>query len=58
MYAPNEKVAISKFLSMCEVYKDSNNPGNREHWEQQAKAINDKNYSIMKIEDFCGVRLV
>lgn len=58
VYAPNEKVAINKFLSMCEVYKDSNNPYNGEYWEQQIKAINNKDYSILKIEDFCGIRSV
>ena len=58
VYAPNEKVAINKFINMCEKYQDSNNLDNREHWKQQSKAINDKNYSILKIEDFCGVRLV
>ena len=58
VYAPNEKVAINKFISMCEKYQDSNNLDNREHWKQQVKAINDNSYTVMKIEDFCGVRSV
>ena len=41
---------------MCEKYKQSNNINNTEHWEQQIKSIADNNYSIIKIEDFCGVR--
>ena len=58
VYAPNKKVAINKFINMCVMYQDSKNPDNREHWEQQNKAISDNNYSILKIEDFCGVRSV
>ena len=58
VYAPNEKVAINKFLSMCEKYQDSNNPDNREHWKRQSEAITNNSFSILKIEDFCGVRSV
>ena len=56
VYAPNEGIAINQFIDMCRRYQRSKNTDNKEHWEQQGKAIVNNNYSIIKIEDFCGVR--
>lgn len=56
VYAPNEGIAINQFVDICRRYQRSQNIKNKEHWEQQSKAIADNNFSITLIEDFYGVR--
>lgn len=56
VYAPNEKIALNKFMNMCSKYQDSRNFDNKEHWKRQSEAIISKSYSILRIDDFCGVR--
>ena len=58
VYAPNETIAINVFTSMCDRYKLSKNDGNKEHWQQQKDAIIDNDFTMIYMEDFCGVREV
>lgn len=58
VYAPNEKKAINRFTVGCLEYRTTNNKEFQKYWDCLLEAANNGEFTIMKNEDFLGVRKI
>lgn len=58
VYAHNERLAITTFISACEKYSKTENKEYKEHWNKLRNEIENGDYKIMNNEDFYGVRAI
>lgn len=58
VYAHNEQLAIRVFEDLCEEYADVKDEESKKHWESLLKAIMEDRFTLIKNDDFKGVRAI
>ncbi len=58
IYNHNERLAVQTLLNAFVKYSDTENKEYKEYWEQLINQVKNGNYTIIKSDDFMGVRRV
>lgn len=58
LYHQNERLALQRFINGCKTYVQTSNESYKEYWQSIITAIEDKKYTITKVDDFLGFRRV
>jgi len=56
VYAPNEKIALQRYINMCTKFMSTDNNEHRQYWQTLKDAALNKDYIIYQSNDFLGVR--
>ena len=58
VYAHNEKLAITTFISACDKYSKTENDEYKEYWQELKSLVLSNKHTIVHNEDFIGIRKV